>query len=258
MSVLLTERDGGVLRLTMNRAEKRNALSPPLIAALRDALAAAARDPSVRSVLLAGAGPSFCAGGDLEMMLTRRGNGLAAQHAQESLFGPLVKDILFLEKPVVAHVHGDAHGAGLMLVLACDYAVAAPGAKFAASFTRIGLVPDTAGSWLLPKTLGLRAARELALIPDPVDARRAEQLGLVNLVADDHAERALALARRWAEGPTAALGLAKKAIVLGTADNLEGALAREAALQGLAYVTRDHAEGVDALLQKRPAKYEGR
>jgi 2-(1,2-epoxy-1,2-dihydrophenyl)acetyl-CoA isomerase len=250
--------DSGVLRLTLNRPEKRNALDPDLIAALRDALAGAAKDAQVRALLVTGAGPAFCAGGDLDAMIARRGDALAAQRAQATLFGPLARDVLTLEKPVVADVNGDAHGAGLMLVLACDYAVAAPQARFAAGFTRIGLVPDTAGSWLLPKTLGLRAARELALVPDPVDATRAQELGLVNLVAEDHAQRAEALARRWAEGPTVALGLAKKALVLGTADNLEGALGREAALQGLAYATRDHGEGVDALREKRPARFEGR
>lgn len=258
MPVLLTARENGVLRLTLNRPEKRNALNPELLRALRAAVADAARDPSVRAVLLDAEGAAFCAGGDLDTMVSRRGNAFAAQDAQETLFGAFARDLLLLEKPVVAAVHGDAHGAGLMLVLACDYAVAAPSAKFAASFTRIGLVPDTAGSWLLPKTLGLRAARELALIPDPIDAKRAESLSVVNLVHDDPRAKALEIAKRWAEGPTLALGLAKKAIVLGTADNLDGALAREAALQGLAYVTRDHGEGVDALKEKRPARYEGR
>ena len=258
MPVLTVAREGGVLRLTLNRPEKRNALNPDLLRALRAAIADAARDPAVRSVLLDAEGAAFCAGGDLDAMIARRGNALAAQEAQETLFGALARDILLLEKPVVAAVHGDAHGAGLMLVLACDYAVASPQAKFAASFTRIGLVPDTAGSWLLPKTLGLRAARELALIPDPIDAKRAESLGLVNAVHEDPRARALEIAKRWAEGPTAALGLAKKAIVLGTADNLDQALAREATLQGLAYATRDHGEGVDALKEKRPARFEGR
>jgi 2-(1,2-epoxy-1,2-dihydrophenyl)acetyl-CoA isomerase len=258
MSVLLQQRDGGVLRLTLNRPEKRNALNPEILLALRAAVADAAKDPGVRAVLVTGAGQAFCAGGDLDTMISRRGDPFAAQHAQETLFGALARDVLMLEKPVVAHVNGDAHGAGLMLVLACDYAVCAPHARFAASFTRIGLVPDTAGSWLLPKTLGLRAARELALLPDAMDAKRAQELGLVNAVSDDAGAKAEEIARRWAEGPTVALGLAKKAIVLGTADNLDGSLAREAALQGLAYATRDHGEGVDALKEKRAAQYEGR
>ena len=261
MSVLLTAREGGVLRLTMSRPDKRNALSPDLVRALRSALAEAARDDAVRCVLLAGAGPAFCAGGDFDAMLERRGNALATKKAQDELFAALARDVLMLEKPVVAHVNGDAYGAGLMLVLAADHAVAAPGARFAATFTKVGLIPDTAGTWLLPKTLGLRDARRLVLLPDPVDARKAEQMGLISEVGDtdeDAARKAESVARRLAAGPPRALGLAKKAIVLGTADDLNAALAREATLQGLCFTTADHAEGVDAVREKRAPRYQGR
>ena len=261
MGVLQVQRDGGLLKLTLNRPDKRNALSPDLVRALRDALGEAARDDTVRCVLLSGAGPAFCAGGDFDSMLERRGNALATKKAQDELFAALARDILLLEKPVVAHVNGDAYGAGLMLVLAADYAVADPKARFAATFVKVGLIPDTAGTWLLPKTLGLRDARKLALVPDPVDAKEAAEKGIVNEKGDsaeDAARKALDMARRFAEGPTRALGLAKKAIVLGTADDLDAALAREAALQGLMFTTADHAEGVDAVREKRAPRYEGR
>lgn len=258
MTVLLQELDGGVLRLTLNRPEKRNALSPELVKALRDALARARGDETVRSVLLTGAGQAFCAGGDFDAMLARRGNALATKEAQDTLFAGLARDMLLLEKPIVAHVNGDAFGAGLMLVLAADYAVAAPAARFAATFVKVGLLPDTAGTWLLPKTLGLRAARQLALLPDPIDAMEAETLSVVNKSAEDAGGLAERIARRWAEGPTRALGLAKRAIVLGTADDLDAALAREANLQGLLFTTHDHAEGVDAFLEKRSARFQGR
>jgi 2-(1,2-epoxy-1,2-dihydrophenyl)acetyl-CoA isomerase len=261
VTVLQVERDGGILKLTLNRPDKRNALSPDLVRALRDALGEAARDDAVRCVLLAGAGAAFCAGGDFDAMLERRGNALATKKAQDELFAALARDLLMLEKPVVALVNGDAYGAGLMLVLAADYAVADPKARFAATFVKVGLLPDTAGTWLLPKTLGLRDARRLALVPDPVDATEAEKLSIVNVAADspeDAREKALSMARRFAEGPTRALGLAKKAIVLGTADDLDAALAREAALQGLLFTTADHAEGVDAVREKRAPRYAGR
>lgn len=257
MTVLLEEQRAGVLRLTLNRPDKRNALSPELVRALREALGRARDDAAVRSVLLTGAGPAFCAGGDFDAMMARRGNALATKEAQDTLFAGLARDMLLLEKPIVAHVNGDAFGAGLMLVLAADYAVAAPGARFAATFAKVGLLPDTAGTWLLPKTLGLRAARQLALLPDPIDAEEAEALSLINKRAEDAAARADEVARRWAEGPTRALGLAKRAIVLGTADDLDAALAREANLQGLLFTTRDHAEGVDAFLAKRAAQFTG-
>ena len=261
MSVLLVERDGGLLKLTLNRPDKRNALSPELVRALRDALGGAARDDAVRCVLLTGAGAGFCAGGDFDAMLERRGNAMATKKAQDELFAGLARDLLMLEKPVVAHVNGDAYGAGLMLVLAADYAVADPKARFAATFVKVGLIPDTAGTWLLPKTLGLRDARRLALVPDPVDAKEAEDLSIVNVAgesSEDAREKALAMARRFAEGPTRALGLAKKAIVLGTADELDAALAREAVLQGLMFTTADHAEGVDAVREKRAPRYQGK
>jgi 2-(1,2-epoxy-1,2-dihydrophenyl)acetyl-CoA isomerase len=258
VSVLLEHRDNGVMRLTLNRPDKRNALSPDLARALLEALGQAAKDDSVRCVLLAGEGPAFCAGGDVEAMLARRGDALATKKAQEEIFGALARAVLLLEKPVVAHVNGDAFGAGLMLVLASDYAVAAPKARFAASFVKVGLVPDTAGTWLLPKTLGFRHARELALLGEPVDAKRAESLSIVNETREDAKERADEVARKLASGATRAIGLAKRAVLLGTADNLEGALAREAAMQALMFTTMDHAEGVDAFLQKRAPCFEGR
>ncbi|HWH07811.1 MAG TPA: enoyl-CoA hydratase-related protein [Candidatus Thermoplasmatota archaeon] len=257
MTVLLESLDAGVLELTLHRPEKRNALSPELVDALRAALRRAREDPDVRSVLLLGAGPAFCAGGDFDAMRARRGDAMATKTAQDERFAALARDVLCLEKPVVAAAHGDAFGAGLMLVLAADHAVAAPGARFAATFVKVGLVPDTAGSWLLPKTLGLRDARRLALLPDPVDARKAESMGLVSEVAEDAQARAREVARRWAEGPTLALGLAKRAIVMGTSDDLDAALAREANLQALMFTTQDHAEGVDAFVEKRPPRFRG-
>ncbi|HEX2021596.1 MAG TPA: enoyl-CoA hydratase-related protein [Candidatus Thermoplasmatota archaeon] len=250
--------DGGVLTLTLDRPDRRNALSPDLVRALLDALGRARADPAVRAVLLQAAPPAFCAGGDFDAMRARRGDALATKRAQDEGFAALAKAILHLEKPVVACVEGDAFGAGMMLVLASDYAVASPKARFAATFARVGLVPDTAGTWLLPKTLGLRDARRLALIPDPVDAKEAEELTIVNEVADDARGRAAEVARRWASMPTLALGAAKRAIVEGTSSDLETALGREAALQGIMFTTRDHAEGVDAFLEKRDPRFEGR
>lgn len=255
--VLHEKREGGVLSLTLNRPDKRNALSPDLVQALRAALARAGKDADVRAVLLAGEGAAFCAGGDFDAMRARRGDAFATKKAQQEGFAALARDVLLLEKPVVAHVNGDAFGAGLMLVLASDYAVAAPQARFAATFAKVGLVPDTAGTWLLPKTLGLRDARALVLLPDPVDAARAREMGLVNAVEEDAAGKAMQVARRWAEGPTFAYGLAKRAIVEGTADDLDAALAREANYQAMCFTTQDHAEGVDAFLEKRLPVFRG-
>lgn len=256
MSVLLEVRDGGVMRLSLNRPDKRNALSPELVRALLEAFATAAKDDSVRCVLLTGEGVSFCAGGDIDAMRSRRGDAEATHKAHRDLLIPLAKSILLLEKPVVCFVNGDAFGAGLSLVLASDWAVAAPGARFAASFVKIGLLPDTGATWLLPKTLGLRAARALAMTGEPVDAEEAEDLGIVNEIG--HLAKAQERAAKFAAMATRAVGLTKRALVQGTSDDLESALAREAALQAALFTTRDHQEGVDAFLQKRAAKFEGR
>lgn len=256
MSVLLEVREGPVMRLSLNRPDKRNALSPELIRALLEALATAAKDDSVRSILLTGEGASFCAGGDIDAMLSRRGDAQATHRAQQELFIPLAKAMLHLEKPIVCHVNGDAYGAGLSLVLASDHAITAPNARFAASFVKIGLLPDTGATWLLPKTLGLRAARELALTAEPIDAKRAVELGVVNEIGDQAA--AQTRAQKYATMATRAIGLTKRALVLSTSDDLENALAREAALQAALFTTRDHQEGVDAFLQKRAPRFEGR
>lgn len=255
--VLLDALDDGLLTLTLDRPERRNALSPDLVRALRAALARARDDAAVRAVLLTANGPAFCAGGDFDAMRARRGDALATKRAQDELFAALARDILHLPKPVVAHVNGDAFGAGFMLVLACDHATASPGARFAATFAKVGLVPDTAGTWLLPKTLGLRDARRLVLLPDPIDAREAEELGIVAHVGDDALDKAREVGRRWCGMATYALGLAKRAIVEGTSGTLEDALAREANLQALCFTTHDHAEGVDAFLEKRPPRFRG-
>lgn len=252
--------DQGVLRLTLDRPEKRNALTPEMLRALRAALARARDDEAVRCVLLTGAGSAFCAGGDFDAMRARHdapeGAALATHRAQQELFGALARDLLTLEKPVVLHANGDAFGAGLSLVLAADHVVAAPAARFAATFVKVGLIPDTAGTWLLVKTLGLRDARRLAMRAQTLDANEAERMGIVSEVGE--LSRAEEVAREWARGPTRALGLAKRALVQAADHGLEAALAREAAVQGALFTTADHQEGVAAFLEKRAPRFEGR
>lgn len=258
--VLRSDLAAGVLTLTLDRPDKRNALDAATLDALKGELARAAKDEAVRAVVLTGAGKAFCAGGDVEWMLARQGDPMATKRAQEERFGAVAKAILALEKPVLAKVNGDAIGAGLMLALAADVAVASEEARFGAPFANLALVPDTGGTWLLPKTLGLRAARELVLLPDLVDAKRAETLGLVNRVvaAKDLDAECDRIAARWAQGPTRALGLAKKALVNATSATHEQALADEAALQALCFTLEDHREGVAAFREKRAPRFTGR
>ena len=258
--VLRESSDAGILRLTLDRPEKRNALSPELLRALRDALARARDDAAVRCVLLTGAGSAFCAGGDLDAMRARQdapeGAALATQRAQRDLFGALARDMLHLEKPIVVFANGDAFGAGLSLVLAADHVVAAQSARFAATFVKVGLLPDTAATWLLVKTLGLRDARRLAMRAQALDAQQAADLGIVSEVGG--LAEAEAVAQAWAQGPTRALGMTKRALVEAADHGLDAALACEAAVQGLLFTSEDHAEGVAALLGKREARFQGR
>jgi len=250
----------GVLTLALARPEARNALSPDLVAALLDALSRAAADDAARVVVLAAEGSVFCAGGDAKDMAARKGDPLATKTRQERGFGALARALLTFPKPTVARVQGDALGAGLGLVLACDFAVVADHARLGATFAKMALAPDTGASWTLPRIVGLRAARELVLSAEPIDARRAFALGLASDVvpAADLDARVAALAGRLAEGPTRAYGLAKRALLSGAGSGLDEALALEATLQALAFTTRDQAEAVDAFLAKRTPRFEGR
>lgn len=252
--------DAGVRTLTLARPEKRNALNPPLVKALHGALADAAEDPTVRCVRLAGAGPVFCAGGDVADMRERTGKPLATLERQRSGFGPLVRALVELPKPTVAGIQGAAHGAGLMLALACDVVLAAEDARLGVSFARLGLGPDTGASWLLPRLVGLRRALDLILRARVVTGLEAAAMGLVTeaVPAGDLDDRTSAAARGLAEGPTAALVRAREALHRGGSSTLPDALAFEAYAQALNFDLEDHAEGLRAMAERREPAFQGR
>jgi 2-(1,2-epoxy-1,2-dihydrophenyl)acetyl-CoA isomerase len=253
---LRAEQAEGVLTLTLDRPEALNALDRPLKSELLAAFRAAAQDGAVRAVVLTGAGRAFCAGQDLrEAGLS----GAAIGREVRERYAPLILAIARLEKPVVAAVNGVAAGAGLSLALACDLRLASIAASFLCAFGRVGLVPDSGLSWFLPRLVGPGRAAEMVLTTEPVDAATAERIGLVNRVvaADALVAEAQALAARLAAGPPIALGLAKRALARGLVADLEAVLEYEAELQTAAGRTRDHAEGVAAFLEKRPARFRG-
>ncbi len=246
-----------VLTLTLDRPEALNALDPALKAGLLAALKAAARDRSVRAIVLTGAGRAFCAGQDL------RETGITGSRIGREVrdrYNPLILALARLEKPVVAAVNGVAAGAGMSLALACDIRLAADTATFTCAFGRVGLVPDSGLSWFLPRIVGLGRALELALTTDPVDAATAERIGLVNRVvpAADLAAEAAALAGRLAGGAPLAMGLTKRALLAATSLDLESALEAEAQLQTAAGRSPDHAEGIAAFTEKRPPRFADR
>ncbi|MDR7556330.1 MAG: enoyl-CoA hydratase-related protein [Armatimonadota bacterium] len=258
LATVLTALDGGVLTLTLNRPDVLNALNEQLLADLHDGLRFAERTPDVRCVVLTGAGRGFCSGQDL-----RERTGAEAVSYGDSLrrrYNPVVLRMRTMEKPVIAAVNGVAAGAGCNLALAADLRIASDRASFIEVFSRVGLVPDSGGTFTLPRLVGLGKALELAFTADPVDAHEALRLGLVNRVVphDELMAHTLALATRLAQGPTRAFGLTKRAFAYALTASLEAALEYEAHLQEIAGRTADHREGVAAFLEKRQPRFEGR
>jgi 2-(1,2-epoxy-1,2-dihydrophenyl)acetyl-CoA isomerase len=258
-AVLSVERDGGVLELTLNRPERLNALDDALLSALGEALISARVDPSVRAVLITGAGRGFCAGADLGVgLLGAAARGAVVRELLQRFYAPVILAIREMEKPVVGAINGVAAGAGMSLALACDLRVAAESASFIQAFVRIGLVPDAGSSFFLPRLVGMAKATELAMLGDRVDATTALQLGLVTSVVPDAAllEAARALASRLARGPRA-VGLIKRQLNLALISDLHTQLGHEEDLQALALSSDDAVEGITAFLEKRPPVFTG-
>ncbi len=258
---LLAEQDGGVLTLTFNRADKLNAFNDEMAAALNDALKRAERDAAVRCVILTGGGRGFSSGQDLGVF-TERTAAPEPPSIREHLQGGynlITTRLRTMEKPVIAAVNGVAAGVGLSLALACDLRVAAENASFTLGFSRIGLIPDGGGSFMLPLLVGFGRAAELAFTSDRIDAREAHRIGLVNRLAppEQLLETTGALARQLAAMPTRAIGLTKRAFNHHFLPDLGNWLDYEAHLQEIAGATRDHQEGVAAFIEKRPATFTG-
>lgn len=254
-------RADGVLCLTLDRPEVLNSFHAPMAAELQAALAEAARDASVRALLLTGAGRAFCAGQDLSEVRTNE-TGAAPDFAAHvrMVYNPIVRAIRNLEKPVVCAVNGVAAGAGANLALACDFVFVSAQASFIQAFAKIGLVPDTGGTFFLPRLVGLARATRMMMLAEKISAADALAWGMVYRVCEPEALLAEAtdFARDLATQPTVGLGLTKRLLNSAFENNLETQLEAEAALQGEAGRTADHVEGVAAFQQKRPARFEGR
>ena len=251
---LLVESCPGYRRITLNRPERLNALNVEMAAALDAVLDEAAADKTCRAILLTGAGRGFCAGQDLTEIV-----GASPADLERLLehYHPLILKIRALSIPVVCAVNGVAAGAGANLALACDIVLAARSATFVQAFARIGLIPDCGGTWFLPRLVGTARARALAFLAEPLPAETAAEWGLVWRMIED--ERLLpeaeALAARLASQASNALALTKRALDATGENTLAQQLDLEGELQRQAGAHPDHAEGVRAFLEKRPAAF---
>jgi len=261
MSCVNVSVEDGVLAATLNRPEKLNAFNPEMHAELRAALERALEDTAVRAVLLTGAGRAFCAGQDLSERNTAP--GAAPIDLSVSLganYNPLVRRMRALPKPIVCAVNGVAAGAGANIALAGDIVLAARSASFVQAFAKLGLVPDSGGTYFLPRLVGTARAMGLALLGERLSAEDAERWGLIWKAVDDEdlAGEAADLSRALAAGPTRGYGLLKKAIYASASNGLDAQLDLERDLQREAGFTEDYREGVAAFKEKRAPRFKGR
>lgn len=256
MDPVLTERRGGVLLLTLNRPETLNGFDPPMARALRDAVHAAAKDPGVGAVVLTGAGPAFCAGGDVAAMQAAADKP-AVFRALTGQFHPAVKAIAEMEKPVLAAVNGAAAGGGFSLALACDARLASEKAKFKPAYLSLGVVPDGGCTWTLPRLVGPAKARELLLLDEVLDAAGAQRLGLVDRVVapDKLLDEAMALGDRLAALPRFAAGKTKRLLLQAWGQDLGAHLAAERRLNAQSAGRPDLEEGLRAFAEKRRPRF---
>jgi 2-(1,2-epoxy-1,2-dihydrophenyl)acetyl-CoA isomerase len=256
MAEVETTRDGGVLTITLNRPDVLNAFNREMHEALGAALKEA-RDPEIRAVVLTGAGRGFCVGQDLTEF--REAPGDIADRLRAS-YHPNVLAIRALEKPVIAAVNGAAAGAGLSFACACDIRIAADSATFVPAFINIGLVPDSGGTYFIARLLGPARAFEWMTSGRRLSAEEAQTWGLVSeiVLADDLSARAAELAAQLAAMPTRGIGMTKRLFDRAGESTLEEQLEWEAQLQSAATRTDDFREGVNAFLEKRDPKFEGR
>lgn len=257
---LLYTVEDGVARLTLNRPDSLNSFNAELHAEMRQALKAVRQDDSVRALLLTGSGRGFCAGQDLSDRNVAPGT--EAPDLGESLekrYNPMLRELRDLPFPTVCAVNGVAAGAGANIALACDIVLAARSASFIQAFCKIGLIPDSGGTWTLPRLVGMARAKGLALLGDRLSAEQAEQWGMIWKVVDDAAlqDEALTLARHLATQPTRGLALIKRALHASADNDFDTQLNLERDLQRLAGRTADYREGVAAFMEKRQPSFKG-
>ncbi|MDP4636543.1 MAG: enoyl-CoA hydratase-related protein [Crocinitomicaceae bacterium] len=255
---ILKEINNGVCRITLNRPSVFNSFNKIMAMQLQEVLDDCSVNPEIRAILLTGEGKAFCAGQDLAEAIDPEGPELKS--IVRDHYNPIIIKIRELEKPVIAAVNGVAAGAGANIALACDIVIAKKSASFIQAFSKIGLIPDSGGTYFLPRLIGMQKAIALMMTGEKVSADEAERMNMIYKVYEEEQfeEEALKLAENLASMPTRGLGLTKKAVNLGLFNSLEDQLDLEEQLQTEAGETDDFTEGVNAFIQKRPAIFKGR
>ncbi len=251
--------ENGIARIVLNRPETFNSFNREMALLLQKTLDDCSGNNEVRAIVLTGNGKAFCAGQDLNEVTSPELNP-GFRKILEEHYNPIVKRIRTIEKPIIAAVNGVAAGAGANIALACDVVVASETASFIQAFSKIGLIPDSAGTFFLPRLIGFQKAAALMMLGDKVSANEAEQLGMLYKVfsTETFEEEITKLALKLAEMPTKALGLTKRLLNQSMVNNLEQQLAMESDLQIEAAESEDYAEGVQAFIEKRKPVFKGK
>ena len=244
--------------ITLNRPKSFNSFNRPMALKLQQVLDTCEKDDQVRSILITGAGKALCAGQDLKEVTEEGGPSLTTIITEH--YNPIIQRIRNIEKPIVCAVNGVAAGAGANIALACDITVAAQSASFIQAFSKIGLIPDSGGTFFLPRIIGFQRATALMMLGDKVSAEEAEQMGMIykSFSDDSFMDEAMKLAQKLAQMPTVGLGLTKRALNKSLKNDLDMQLAVEDLLQTAASNTADYKEGVQAFLEKRKPNFTGK
>jgi 2-(1,2-epoxy-1,2-dihydrophenyl)acetyl-CoA isomerase len=253
------ETAGGVMKITLNRPDVLNSFTLAMSRELRDALTTARADQTVRAILITGAGRGFCAGQDLSDVPPSVEGKLDLGTTVRQTYNPLIELIRKIEKPVICAVNGVAAGAGANLAIACDIVIASEAASFIQSFSKIGLIPDSGGTFFLPRAIGMPLATALMMTGEKITAQRAFEIGMIYKVvpADVLETESMNLALQLAAMPTKGLGLTKHALNASLGNNLQQQLDIEEDMQREAGRTRDFEEGVAAFREKRKPDFRG-